>query len=222
MKTTNFSVLNAQELSNAKTVEVGKQASQALKNIKPFYFINQLNKLAAKNEYVDEVSIKELQTRCKRVLVACGYKNIRYGFDACLLTKDFANRFCTINKADANTAILNDLQHSDVVLVNGCEVRLTGDDEVVIYKPIARNLNSFMRAFERVVRAFEREEEEKQKAAAKAAKAAAKAAAKEEKDAKAAKAAKDKQVALIVDMWRNGQITGDEMQARITAIDIAV
>lgn len=204
MKTTTNSVLSAQELSNTKVMEVGKQAKQAIKNIKPFYFINELNKLAKRNEYVDEVSIKELQSRCKQL-----HTN-RYGFDACLLAKDFANRFCTICKADATTAIINDLQHTDIVLMKGCEVRLTGDNEIVIYKPIAQSLNAYISAFVSVVRGVERAQE-----------AAAKAAAKEAKAAKATKAAKDKQVANIVDMWRNGQISGDEMQARITAIDLA-
>lgn len=203
--------METKDLKNLAASKIAANAKKDLKKINPFYYVNELNKLAKKNEFCESVNLKNLQSRCKEL------HNGRYGFDVSLFAKDFANRFCTCKKVAISEIpfSVQDALYGDILAINGKEVRFSDDGfYAIIYVPISLSLAGFITAFQKVVT----KKENAAKAAKAAAEKAAKAAAKE--NAEKAKA-KEKKISALVSKYVQGEITKEELNAQILALDLA-
>lgn len=210
MKTTNLNELAASKIA--------ANARKDLKKINPFYYVNELNKLARKNEFCENVNIKVLQDRCKKL------HNGRYGFDVSLFEKDYLNRFCTCKKVAFTEVpfMQEDANYGDILAINGKEIRFSTDGfYAVIYVPITISLAGFITAFQKVVSEKENAEKAAKAAEEKAAKAAERAAKAAAKENAAAAKAKEKQISALVSKFVQGEITKEELNAQILAIDLA-
>lgn len=167
----NSSSDNRKQLAN-----VVNGAKNEIRNMSIMYYVNQLNKLARKNEFVEGVNIKDLGTLVKSF---SGEKDL---FTARVFTKDIEGRPCyTANYK--GTVTVSDLAHGEIVADKGNELRLSSDGEsVVMYKPVQLSLTGLIAAYKAVLQpaaaAADKAAREQQKAARKSANKAAAAARK--------------------------------------------
>lgn len=154
MKTTNNTTSNATIKSvndDARvTNKVFSNAKSDVRNISPFFYINQLSKLAKKNEYCEHINVREAQ---KQVEAIFGCK----GFDANVLHKDsYYNTFCNlVNIPQANESRSIDLTFEGLVIITTIDkkgIAHTSEyervNETQMLKPITPSLLGYLNAFQ--------------------------------------------------------------------------
>lgn len=153
MKTTNNNATSIKQVSaNAKaTNKAFTSAKNDVKNISPFFYINQLNKLAKKNEYCDHINVREAQKQVETIF------NCK-GFDANVLHKDsyYNNVFCNlVNIPQANENRTIDLSFEGLVIITTIDkkgIAHTTEYERVndtqMFKPVTPSLLGYLNAFQ--------------------------------------------------------------------------
>lgn len=177
MKTT---ATNKKQLATVTTA-----AKNDLKKISIMYYVNQLNKLAKKNEFVENTNIRDLGVMLKK---HTGEKDL---FTARCFEKDYQGRACVVSEYKGEVSAI-ELQHGDIVTDKGRELRLSSSsDSVVIYKPVALSLPGLVSAYKSILapvaaaadKAAREQEKENRKTANKTAAAARKAVREQQKQA---------------------------------------
>ena len=230
-------------LTNYTATQLGKAVKDDFKKVSPFYFINELNKLAKQNAYIEGVSLAELANRCKAYQKRFGIvdnngKPFKVAFVAEMLNKDYKGRFVKavsiptykVNSIDAKSVVRFGEDTGTVVdNTNGFEV-CYDNGGFYYWMPITLNHIGFIDAFVAALKA----EEAIDKASAKADKAALKAAqkaaaaAKRQADKESRKAEKqaekddtNKIKALLKDR-KKGIISEDEFTAALLCLNAKV
>lgn len=185
----NSSSDNRKQLAN-----VVNGAKNEVRSMSIMYYVNQLNKLARKNEFVDGVNIKDLGTLVKSF---SGEKDL---FTARVFSKDINGRACYVANYKGSVTVA-DLLHGEIVTDKGNELRLNEDGtNVVMYKPVQMTLTGLIAAYKAVLQpvaaAADKTAREQQKAARKTANKAA---------AAARRLVREQQKQAIED-YRNGKI----------------
>ena len=174
------------------------------------YYVNQLNKLARKNEYVENTNIRDLGVMLQK---HTGDKDL---FTARVFVKDYNGRPCVISGYKGTAVSVADLQHGDVCTDKGKEIRLSANgDGLVVYRPVTMSLPGLVSAYKMYLQPFAAAADKAAAAARKAEKKAEKKAA-NKAAAAARKAIKEQQKQAITD-YQNGKIDINEF-ARIMSI----
>lgn len=145
---TTIKTINA---SAKATNQVFSNAKKDVKNISPFYFINQLNKFAKRNEFCENVNVKNAQKEIEKIF---GCK----GFDANILHKTSFGKFANI----VNIPKTSDARKIDVTTFEGLVIITTIDAKGIEHKkeyeiinetqmlvPISANVISYLSAFQK-------------------------------------------------------------------------
>lgn len=170
---------------------VAKAAKNEVKSLSIMYFVNQLNKLAKRNEYVNGVNVRQLGKLLQQ------YAGTKELFSAYAFERDFAGRPSVVAayNGDVDT---NGLHYGDIVTDKGRELRIyDSGDGVVIYKPVALSLPGLISAYKEVLKPLAAATDKAAREAAKAAKAAEREAAKDA--VKAQRAVKEIQRQAVAD-----------------------
>lgn len=199
-------IFNNSSVNNKKQLnETTAAASNDIKSMSIMYYVNQLNKLARKNEFVNDTNIKDLG---KMLQQHTGEKDL---FTARCFTKDINGRSCTIANYKGDISPV-ELIHGEIVTDKGNELRLSADGEnVVMFKPVQMSLTGLITAYKAILtpvaaaadKAAREQQREQRKAANKSAAAARKAIREQQKQA--------------IEDYRNGKIDINEF-AKIMAI----
>lgn len=185
MSTKNFNQLvnssaAAQHVSNRAALNTAaKGANQEIKSLTHIYYVNQLNKLARKNEFVNGTNIRNLGNMVKQ------HSGERDYFTLHVFTPDYLGRPCYIAKYKGEIKA-QDLMHGDIITdKRGNEIRISADDpeQLIIYRVCTISLNGMISAFRAVLAPVaadqDRAEREQRAAERKAQKSAANKAASE-------------------------------------------
>lgn len=169
-------------------------AKNEIRSMSIMYYVNQLNKLARKNEFVEGVNIKDLGVLVKSF---SGEKDL---FTARVFSKDVNGRPCYIAAYKGSVQVA-DLIHGEIITEKECELRVSADEQrVVVYKPVQMSLTGLIAAYKAVLQpvaaAADKAAREQQKAARKTANKAA---------AAARKLVREQQKQAIAD-YQNGKI----------------
>ena len=199
MKTKNFNQLvnssaAAQQVTNRAALNTAaKGAKQEIKSLSYMYFVNQLNKLAKKNEFVEGVNIRDLGNMLKQ------HSGERDLFTLRVFLPDYQGRPCYIAKYKGDQYTAQDLMSGDIITdERGNEIRISAADpeQLVIYRACSLSLSGMITAFRAILAPIaaeqDRAEREQRKAERKAEQSAANKAA-----AAARKAIREQQRAAI-------------------------
>lgn len=185
-------------------------ARNDVKNVSIMYYVNQLNKLARKNEFVENENVRALGVLLK---AQTGEKDL---FTARVFQKDYSGRPCVVSDYRGTAVSVADLQHGDVCTDKGKEIRLSATgDTLVLYRPVSLSLPGLVSAYKLYLQPFAAAADKAAAAARKAANKAAKTAA-NKAAAAARKAIKEQQKQAIAD-YQKGKIDINEF-ARIMSI----
>ena len=198
MKTNSISVFNDKVANNMQTLNTTAAGAKAeIKTAKssPMYFVNVLNKLARKNEYVSATNLHELGAKVRYAAILQG-KEVPTSapFNLYVFTKDFRGRVCY--KKHANTMPKWGVEIVSIT-ENGFDylqpVTMSECGFISAYKYV---LSAAAKAADKVARTNNREAA---KAAKKSAKAKAKALKEEQQQAK--------------ELFAAGKLTAEEFAA---------
>mgnify|MGYP007069857283 CR=1 FL=1 len=132
------------------TKELAQSAKQDLRNVSPFYFINQLNRLAKKNEYCENENLQELGRRVKQL-----HEDKRYYFVADVFVKNSAGVFCTKTRLPKIYTLDLIEEYGDLVCTHTYKGReIVGEYYLV---PVSLSLVGFIAAYKKVVCQYENE-----------------------------------------------------------------
>lgn len=235
--------METKNLTNCTATQLGNAVKKDLKKVSPFYFINQLNALARKNEYLEGINLSQLASRCKDYqtkhnLVDNNGKSFRYSFVGDMLMKDFKGRFVVVvsipdykvNQIDAKS-IVRFAEDTGIVVdaANGWEIGLDNNG-FYYFKPVQLSLTGFVGAFVEALKADEFIEKQAEKASKqeqkKLAKQAAAAARKleREKEKEQRKLEKDtnKLISNLISERLKGNISEEEYTANLLALGAKV
>lgn len=189
----NSSAAAAQQVTNRAALNTAtKGAKQEIKSLSPMYYVNQLNKLSRKNEFVDGVNIADLGKMLKQV------HSERDPFTLRVFTPDYLNRPCYIAKYKGEITA-QDLMHGDIITdERGNELRISAADpeQVIVYRVCSLSLSGMITAFRAILAPIAAEQDRTERAERKAERKAEQSA---ESKARAAarKAIRDQQRAAI-------------------------
>lgn len=182
----NSANVNSSSVNNKKQLNATAAAARNdIKSMSVMYYVNQLNKLARKNEFIEGTNIKDLG---KMLQQHTGEKDL---FTARCFTKDINGRPCTIATYKGNVTPV-ELMHGEIVTDKGNELRLSEDGEnVVMFKPVQMSLTGLITAYKAILmplaaaadKAAREQQREQRKAANKSAAAARKAIREQQKQA---------------------------------------
>lgn len=190
----------AQQLTNRAALNnAAKGAREDLRERSNMYYVNVLNRMSKKNEYMDDVNLHDLQ---RMYCAVSGEKQ----FSLRMFTPDYLGRPCVICKYKGERTV-RDLQHGDIVTDNrGNELRVSATDPntLVMYRAIAKSESGFVSAFRAVLAPFAAEQDKEQRAAERAAETKAKRAQRAAIKAQQQQARAD---------YNNGRITIEQFAA---------
>lgn len=171
---------NAESANNVKNVNnAAKGALQDIKRLSFMYFVNQLNRLAKKNEFCENVNVRELLTAYKE---ATG----QAAFSSSSFEKDTFHRSCIVKAykgAITAEALHEAMAHGDTLSDDkGQELILSADGQAVrVLAPIALTLPAVLNAFKVVTLPAAREADKEARAKVREEKKQARAALRAEK-----------------------------------------
>ena len=174
MKKQNFNQVSssaaaAQQVTNRAALNnAAKGANQEIKSLSPMYYVNQLNKLAKKNEFVEGVNLRDLGNMVKQ---QSGERDL---FTLRVFSPDYQGRPCYIAKYKGEITV-QDLAHGEIVCDNrGNELRISAQDpeQVITYRAISLSLSGFISAFRAYLAPFAAEQDRAERAERKAAQSA--------------------------------------------------
>lgn len=183
MKTNNISVFNDKVANNMQTLSTtisGAKAEIKAAKSSPMYFVNVLNKLARKNEFVNATNLHELGVKIRYAAILLG-KEVPTSapFNLYVFTKDYNGRVCY--RKHANTMPKWGVEIVSIS-ANGfdylCPVTMSENGFITAYKYV---LSASAKEADKVARANDREAA---KAAKKSAKAKAQALKEEQQQAR--------------------------------------
>lgn len=202
----NSAKVNNSSVNNKKQLNATAAAARNdIKKMSIMYYVNQLNKLAKRNEFVDNVNIKDLG---KMLQQHTGEKEL---FTARCFTKDIYNRPCTV-VAYKGSVTIAELLHGEIVTDKDRELRVSEDGEsIVVFKPVQMSLTGLIAAYKAILqpvaaaadKAAREQQREQRKTANKAAAAARKIIREQQKKA--------------IEDYRNGKIDINEF-AKIMSV----
>ena len=139
----------------------GNEAQAQVVNYAKSYgrLCRELNKAAAKNDYCDGSKVKPIADLVKARIEAVKGSKVRYAFDMCLFAKSEAGRYITGRYVKAGAtyqseAVINDINHGDVVTDRQGRVLTIGADNVVMAEAIVpATLPGLFAAFKALVKA---------------------------------------------------------------------
>lgn len=180
MKATNFNqVVNssaaaaAQQVTNRAALNnATKGAKQEIKSLSYMYFVNQLNKLARKNEFVDGVNLRDLGNMVKQ------HSAQRDLFTLRVFTPDYQGRPCYIAKYKGDMTA-RDLMHGDIITDDrGNEIRISNNnpETLVIYRVCPLSLSGMISAYRAILAPIAAEQDKAEREARKAERKAEKTA----------------------------------------------
>lgn len=182
----------AQQVTNRAALnQVTKGAREDLRERSNMYYVNALNRLANKNEYMDNTNLRDLRA------MYCAVSGEEQ-FSLRMFTPDYLGRPCYICKYNGvHTA--QELQHGDIVTDKGNELRVsaTDPDTLVIYRAITKSESGFITAFRAVLAPFAAEQDKEQREQRKAERKAERAAESKAKRAERAAIKAQQQQARI-------------------------
>ena len=173
MKTNNnISVFNnkvANNLQSLNTTAVGAKAEIKTAKSSPMYFVNALNKLARKNEYVNATNLHELGAKVRYAAILLGKEvPTNAPFNLYVFTKDFRGRVCYT-------------KHSNTIPKWGLEIVAISESGFDYLQPVTMSECGFISAYKYVLSAAAKAADKVARAnnreAAKAARKSAKAKA---------------------------------------------
>ena len=235
--------METKNFTNCTATQLGTAVKKDLKKVSPFYYINQLNALARKNEYLEGINLSQLAERCKAYqtkhnLVDNNGKSFRYSFVGDMLMKDYKGRFVVcvsipdykVNQIDAKS-IIRFAEDTGIIIdaANGWELGYD-DNGFYYFKPVQLSLSGFVGAFVEALKAdefiekqAEKATKQEQKKLAKQASAAARKLEKE-KEKEQKKLAKDtnKLISNLISERIKGNITDEEYHARLLELGAKV
>ena len=193
-------VTNRQALNNT-----AKGAREDLRERSNMYYVNVLNRMARKNEYMDNVNMRDLQR------MYCAVSGERE-FTLRMFTPDYMGRPCVIAKYKGERTAA-ELGHGDIVTDKGNELRASATDPetIVMYRAISKSESGFVSAFRAVLAPFAAEQDKEQREREKAERKAERAAESQAKRAKR-EAIKAQQQQARAD-YNNGKIDMAEFAA---------
>lgn len=206
-KKNNNNNISANEFQSISESAKGQIRSVA---VNPFYYINQLNKLAAKNEYCDNTAVKPFADILK------GLHGQRYGFTPDILEKDSFGRFVTRSKFRGIFATVGDCV--DYELDNKGREIIRENGEYIVLCPIAFSLVAFFNAFKRAAKVHIIDNEKQRKQAAKEAEKAEKKA---QRDAERQRKQNEKCAAELSRRYMNGEISEQYFNEAIASLKAA-
>ena len=173
--------MSTKNFSNREFAAIAKEAKNEVKifSKSPYKIINDLNKAAKKNEYCNNLPIKEVANVCKKL------HSGRYAFDACLFTKFNGKLYLStlvdgFNKSDFN--------HGDIFADSKGRQIIWSDSKLsaISLQPITISSDGIFAAFCKVakidIQAMNKAKKEAEKEAKKAEAEAAKKAKKAQRD----------------------------------------
>jgi hypothetical protein len=183
MKTNNISVFDNKVANNMQTLNAtitGAKAEIKTAKSSPMYYVNVLNKLARKNEYVNAVNLHELGAKVRYAAILLGKEvPTNAPFNLYVFTKDFRGRVCY-------------LKHSNNMPKWGLEIVSISAKGFEYLCPVTMSENGFVTAYKYILSASAKEADkvartnnrEATKAAKKSAKAKANALKEEQQQAR--------------------------------------
>lgn len=206
MKKQNFNQVSsaaaaAQQVTNRAALNnAAKGAAQEIRSISPMYYINQLNKLARKNEFVEGVNLRDLGNMVKQ---QSGERDL---FTLRVFSPDYQGRPCYIAKYKGEITA-QDLARGEIVCDNrGNELRISAQDpeQVITYRAISLSLSGFISAFCAYLSPFAAEQDRAERAERKAERKAAQSA--ESKARAAARKAIKEQQRAAIERYNRGEM----------------
>ena len=201
MKKQNFNQISsssaaAQQVTNRAALnQATKGAKEEIKSLSPMYYVNQLNKLAKKNEFVDGVNIRDLGNMVKQI---SGERDL---FTLRVFSPDYQGRPCYIAKYKGEQPIAEFADGSVICDEKGYELRIAEREskegatiEIVTYRAVTLSLSGMIAAYravlspiaaeqDRAERAAQREQRKAERSAASKAQSAARKAIREQQRA---------------------------------------
>lgn len=192
-----------QQVTNRAALNnTAKGAREDLRERSNMYFVNVLNRMARKNEYMNNVNVLDLQ---HMYCAVSGEKQ----FSLRMFTPDYLGRPCYICKYKGERKV-QDLQHGEIVTDKGNELRIsaTNPDTLVMYRAISKSESGFVNAFRAVLAPYAAEQDKEQREQQRAERKAERAAESKAKRAERA-AIKAQQQQARVD-YNNGKISMEQ------------
>lgn len=192
------------ETNKAALNQIAKGAIQEIKSLSPLYFVNQLNKLAKKNEFIEGVNISVLGKMLQQIH---GEKQL---FTLHVFTPDYLGRPCYLRKYKGEDVTFADLCDGAIVCdAKGNEIRLSVDNQLVVYRAVTLSLSGMIQGFRAILSAAAADQD-------KAERDAKKAADKKVRDEKAARTNEfAKRVKELRENVASGIISADTAAAEI-------
>ncbi len=161
----------AQQVTNRTALNnAAKGAREDLKERSNMYYVNVLNRMARKNEYMDNINVRDLQR------MYCAVSGERE-FSLRMFTPDFLGRPCYLCKYKGEHTAA-ELQHGEIVTDKGNELRLsaTNSNALIMYRAITKSECGYVTAFRAVLAPFAAEQDKAERAAQRAAESKARRA----------------------------------------------
>lgn len=196
----------AQQATNRAALNTtARGAREDLRERSNLYFVNVLNRMANKNEYMDNTNLRDLRA------MYCAVSGEKQ-FSLRMFTPDYLGRPCYICKYKGERTA-QDLQHGDVVTDKGNELRISATDPaaLVMYRAISKSESGFVTAFRAVLAPFAAEQDKEQREQRKAERKAERAA--ESKAKRAERAAIKAQQQQARTDYNCGKITMEQFAA---------
>lgn len=195
----------AQQVTNRAALNgAAKGAKQEIKSLSPMYYVNQLNKLAKRNEFIEGVNLRDLGNMVKQ------HSGERDLFTLRVFVPDYQGRPCYIAKYKGEITA-QDLMHGDIITdERGNELRISANDpeQVITYRAISLSLSAFISAFRAVLAPIAAEQDRAERAQRKAERKAERSAESKAQSA-ARKAIREQQKAAIA-AYQRGEMCAEE------------
>ena len=135
------------ETNTAAVNATAKGAIQEVKKLSPLYYINQLNKLSKKNEFVDGVNIAALGKMLRQIHTEKDAYTLK------VFTPDYLGRPCYIRNYKGEDVTMSDVIDGAIACDNkGNEVRISSDgSRLVVYRAVSLSLSGMIQGFRAIL-----------------------------------------------------------------------
>lgn len=148
MKKTFKDISNVKCETNKAAVNVtAKGAIQEIKSLSPLYYVNQLNKLSKRNEFVDGVNIAALGKMIRQIHTE------KDAFTLKVFTPDYLGRPCYIRNYKGEDVNFSDLCDGSIVCDNkGNEIRISANGQsLIVYRAVSLSLSGMIQGYRAVL-----------------------------------------------------------------------
>lgn len=148
MKKNFKAIANGKCETNKQAVNAtAKGAIQEIKSLSPLYYVNQLNKLSKRNEFVDGVNISALGKMLRQI------HSEKDAFTLKVFTPDYLGRPCYIRNYKGEDVTMSDVIDGAIACDNkGNEVRISLDgSRLVVYRAVSLSLSGMIQGFRAIL-----------------------------------------------------------------------